>query len=119
MSFTISGLIQGYNLSGKKPDVQSEMYEGEMNTMGIVHRNSKLVVGCGDGKLYMYNWKEFGYHSADFPGHPSAINSLIAVTDNVIITACEDGAIRYVKTECAELLLRRRFRFSFQILMPT
>ena len=38
---------------------------------------SKLVVGCGDGKLYMYHWKQFGYHSSDFPGHPGAINSLI------------------------------------------
>ena len=28
------GLIQGYNLAGKKADVQSELYEGEMNTLG-------------------------------------------------------------------------------------
>ena len=93
------GLIQGFNLSGKKPDVQSEVYEGEMNSMAIVHRDSKLVVGCGNGKLYMYNWREFGYHSDQFPGHPDAINSILAVTDNVILTACEDGTIRdiYIK----------------------
>ena len=62
----------------------------------IVHRDSKLVVGCGDGKLYMFNWREFGLHSDQFPGHPDAINSLLAVTDNVILTGCEDGAIRAV-----------------------
>jgi hypothetical protein len=81
-------------LAGKKADLQSEVYAGDMNCMGIVHRNSKLVVGCADGKLYMFQWKQFGYHSAEFPGHPDAINALIAVTDNVVITACEDGAIR-------------------------
>ena len=42
----------------------------------------------------MFNWGEFGYHSAEFPGHPDAINDIVAVTDNVIVTACEDGAIR-------------------------
>ena len=106
-------------MAGKKPDLQSEGYgkhtatslkkftctipifplfsistDDSMNTMGIVHRNSKLVAGCGNGKLYMYHWKQFGYHSAEFPGHPAPINSLVAVTDNVIITACDDGAIR-------------------------
>ena len=54
------------------------------------------VSGCGDGKTYMFNWGEFGYHSAEFPGHPDGINSLIAVTDNVVVTGCEDGVIRAV-----------------------
>ena len=55
-----------------------------------------VSVGCGDGKTYMFNWGEFGYHSAEFPGHPDGINSLIAVTDNVVVTGCEDGVIRAV-----------------------
>jgi len=88
------GIIQGYNLAGKKPDMQSEVYEGAMNCMAVVHRDSKLIVGCDDGKLYMFNWREFGHWSDRFPGHPGTINSILAVTDNVVITACEDGSIR-------------------------
>ena len=38
--------------------------------------NLLQVAGCGDGRLYMFNWGEFGLHSADFPGHPDAINHL-------------------------------------------
>ena len=38
-------LFPGYNLAGKKADVQSEVYEGEMNAMAVVHRDSKLIVG--------------------------------------------------------------------------
>ena len=90
------GTIQSFNIRGKRPDVQSEVYEGELSGMGAVLRNSKLVVGCGDGRLYMFNWNQFGYHSADFPGHPDGINTLAAVTDNVVITGCEDGTIRAV-----------------------
>ncbi len=54
----------------------------------------KKVAGCADGRLYMFDWKQFGYHSADFPGHPDAINCVLAATENVVITACEDGSIR-------------------------
>ena len=93
--FFKSGVIQGYNLAGKKPDIQSVQYEGGLNTMGVVHRNSKLVVGCEDGKLFMFNTndKQYGEHADQFPGHPECINSLVAVTDNVIITASD--SIRY------------------------
>ena len=83
-------------MAGKKPDIQSVQYDGGMNTMGVVHRNSKLVVGCENGKLFMFNTndKQYGEHSDQFPGHPECINSLVAVTDNVIITASD--SIRYL-----------------------
>ena len=32
-------------MAGKKADIQSEVYEGEMNAMAVVHRESKLIVG--------------------------------------------------------------------------
>ena len=48
-----------------------------MNCLGLVHHDAKLVAGCGDGRLYMFNWGEFGLHNADFPGHPDAINHLV------------------------------------------
>ena len=91
------GCLQGYSLSGKKPDVQSEEYDkDELNCMGLVHMDSKLVVGTSKGILYLFNWREFGYHSDKFGGHPGSINDLVAVTDNLVITACDDGAIRAV-----------------------
>ncbi len=31
-------------MRGKRPDLQSEVYAGELNSMAIVHRNSKLVI---------------------------------------------------------------------------
>jgi hypothetical protein len=36
------------------------------------------------------------YSSDQYPGHPDAVNSMVAATDNVLITACEDGIIRAV-----------------------
>lgn len=65
-----------------------------MNTLGTLRNGSVMVAGCGNGKLYMFKWGEWGFHADQFPGHPDAINCLVPVTENVVITACEDGALR-------------------------
>eukprot|EP00096_Caligus_rogercresseyi_P010343 TRINITY_DN3732_c0_g1_i1.p1 TRINITY_DN3732_c0_g1~~TRINITY_DN3732_c0_g1_i1.p1 ORF type:complete len:475 (-),score=51.58 TRINITY_DN3732_c0_g1_i1:183-1490(-) len=90
------GTIQSYNIRGKRPDTQSEVYEGQLNTLGLVKSDTKLVAGCDDGKLYLFGWGNFGLHEDQFPGHPDAINSLLAVTDSAVLTGCEDGTIRAV-----------------------
>jgi len=88
------GTIQSFNLRGRRPDIQSEVYDGEMTCLGSVKSGSKLVAGSSSGTLYMFNWDQFGYHSDQFPGHPDSINAMIPITENVVITACEDGLIR-------------------------
>jgi len=88
------GTIQSFNLRGRRPDIQSEVYKGEMNCLGTVKSGTKLVAGSSSGTLYMFNWDQFGYHSDQFPGHPGSINAMIPITDNVVITACEDGLVR-------------------------
>ncbi len=57
------GLLQSFNLRGRRADVQSEVYEGEMNCLERVRRGSKMVAGCGDGSMYLFNWGQFAYHS--------------------------------------------------------
>ena len=39
---------------------------------------------------------QYGLHSDQFPGHPDAVNSILSVTDNVVMTGCEDGNVRAV-----------------------
>ena len=52
----------------RKLYVQSEPYEEELTCMGLFRNESKLVVGSSKGRLYTYNWDEFGLHSNMFPG---------------------------------------------------
>merc|ERR1712059_73302 len=49
------GTIQSFDLRQRKPDVQSEMYDGEMNCLGTVRGGTKLVVGSGAGPVYVFN----------------------------------------------------------------
>jgi len=90
------GTIQSFDLRQKRPDIQSEVYESELNCMTTVRSNSKLVVGSGAGPLYMFSKDQYGLHSDQFPGHPDGVNCIIPVTDNVVMTGCEDGNIRAV-----------------------
>ena len=46
--------IQSFDLRHKKPDIQSEMYDGELSFVGTVSSGTKLVVGSGTGPLYLF-----------------------------------------------------------------
>ncbi|XP_075234496.1 WD repeat-containing protein 55 homolog [Lycorma delicatula] len=89
------GTITTINLPARKFHVQSEVYESEYTCAGLCRDESKLVAGTANGKLVFYNWGEFGLHSDVYPG-PSkkAINCLVSISDNIVITGWEDGQIR-------------------------
>jgi len=56
---------------------------------------SKLLTASNKGKMYVYNWGEFGLHSDEFPSvKKKAINCMIPITENVVITGEEDGIVR-------------------------
>eukprot|EP00088_Acartia_fossae_P043225 TRINITY_DN4550_c0_g1_i5.p1 TRINITY_DN4550_c0_g1~~TRINITY_DN4550_c0_g1_i5.p1 ORF type:complete len:490 (-),score=137.15 TRINITY_DN4550_c0_g1_i5:1909-3378(-) len=90
------GTIQSWDMRMNKPDIQSEVYDSELNCLSVVREGTKVVVGSGEGIMYIFNQGEYGYHSDQYPGHPDSINSMIGVTDNVVITGCEDGTLRAV-----------------------
>ena len=43
-----------------------------------------------------YRKDQCGLHSDQFPGHPDAVNSILSVSDNIVMTGCEDGYERAV-----------------------
>ncbi len=56
--------------------------------------DKKVVCGTGDGVLNIFNYDEWGNISDRFPGHPSSIDCLQPLSDNVVLTGCFDGNIR-------------------------
>lgn len=54
-----------------------------------------MLSASSKGKMYVFNWGEFGLHSDEFPSATKkAINCMIPITDNVVITGGEDGVVR-------------------------
>ena len=48
------GTIQSFDLRNKRPDIQSEVYESELNCMATVASGTKLAVGSGAGPIYLF-----------------------------------------------------------------
>jgi len=93
------GTLTAFNTRAKKMEGQSEVYPSEMNTVGIIRQDSgktKVLAGLGNGMMYIFDWKSFGYHSDAFGDHPSAINCLIPITENYVVTGCDDGKLRAI-----------------------
>ncbi|CAH1121902.1 unnamed protein product [Ceutorhynchus assimilis] len=88
------GSLTTIDLEKRSVFMQSEEYEEELTCLGLFRTETKLLAGSSKGKLYFFNWNEFGLHSDAFPGPKCQINSMIPVTENIVVTACEDGVLR-------------------------
>nr|CAD7199423.1 unnamed protein product [Timema douglasi] len=88
------GTITSINLVSHKLHMQSEMYDAELTSLCLMRSDSKLLVGSSKGTMFLFNWGQFGYHSDEFPGVKQSINSMIPITENIVVTACEDGVLR-------------------------
>lgn len=53
-----------------------------------------MVCGTGEGVVNIFNYDEWGNISDRFPGHPSSVDCLLPVGENVYLTGCFDGQIR-------------------------
>lgn len=62
--------------------------------MGLYRNESKLVIGTSKGRLYSFNWGQFGYHCNMYPGIKTPISEMIPVTDRIGCVAGEEGTIR-------------------------
>ncbi|KZC10095.1 WD repeat-containing protein 55 like protein [Dufourea novaeangliae] len=89
------GSVTTFNIPGKKLHVQSEEYEEELTCLGLFKHETKIMVCSSKGKMYLYNWGEFGLHSDEFPSvTKNAITCMVPITENVAITGGEDGILR-------------------------
>nr|AEE61993.1 unknown [Dendroctonus ponderosae] len=88
------GSLTTIDLEKRAIYMQSEDHDDELTCLGLFRTETKLLAGSGKGKLYLYNWDEFGLFSDAFPGPKAAINALIPITENIVVTAGEDGNLR-------------------------
>ncbi|KAL3281159.1 hypothetical protein HHI36_004377 [Cryptolaemus montrouzieri] len=88
------GSLTTFDLQNRKFLMQTEEYEEELTCLGLFRHETKLLSGTSKGKLLLFNWSEFGLHSDIFPGPKTCINSLVPITENIVVTACDDGILR-------------------------
>ncbi|XP_076330623.1 WD repeat-containing protein 55 [Tachypleus tridentatus] len=90
------GTLTAFNIRAKRMELQSELFESEFLSMAVVKNENKVAVGTGEGAINIFNWGEWGNISDRFPGHPMSIDSMVAISDDIICTGSMDGVIRAV-----------------------
>ncbi|XP_063838863.1 WD repeat-containing protein 55 homolog isoform X2 [Ostrinia nubilalis] len=88
------GVLTCLDLKASKIYTTSEEYDSELTCMGLFRSDTKLLVGASTGKMYLFNWKEFGFHSDEFIGQKHAIQCMVPITQNIVVTSGEDGMLR-------------------------
>ncbi|KAK4880337.1 hypothetical protein RN001_008483 [Aquatica leii] len=88
------GSLTTIDLQKRQFFVQSEEHDEELTCLGLFRSETKILSGTSNGKLVFYNWNEFGLYSDIYPTSKTAINSLVPITENIVVTAYEDGHLR-------------------------
>ncbi|CAH1644965.1 unnamed protein product [Spodoptera littoralis] len=88
------GVLTSIDLKGSKIFTTSEEYDSELTCLGLFRSDTKLLVASSIGKLYLFNWKEFGLHSDEYIGQKHAIQCMVPITQNIVVTSGEDGVLR-------------------------
>ncbi|XP_044750493.1 WD repeat-containing protein 55 homolog [Coccinella septempunctata] len=88
------GSLTTFDLRKRNFLMQSEEYQEDLTCIGLFRHETKVLVGTNKGKLLLFNWNQFGLHSDIFPGPKTPINSLVPITENIVVTACDDGVLR-------------------------
>ncbi|XP_068225429.1 WD repeat-containing protein 55 homolog isoform X4 [Palaemon carinicauda] len=72
------------------------MYESELTAMTLVRDDSRLVVGSGEGVMFIFKWGDFRFHIDRYAGHPGQMKWLVPIGDRMLVMRCKDGNIRAV-----------------------
>ena len=59
-------------------------------------RGRKIVCGSQDGVLSIFDWGSIADISDRYPGHPASVDTLVAATDDLLLSGSSDGLIRVI-----------------------
>ncbi|UYV62992.1 WDR55 [Cordylochernes scorpioides] len=87
------GTLTAFDIRKKKMEVQSELFDSELLSAAFVKKESKLIVGTGEGVINIFNKDEWGNISDRFPVTTDSIDCLVPITEDVIAAGSSDGSI--------------------------
>ncbi|KAJ3067230.1 WD domain repeat-containing protein 55 [Podochytrium sp. JEL0797] len=97
LATSADGKLSVFDIRKKKPIKVSDNQEDELLSVVVVKDTKKAVVGSEDGILSLFSWDNWGDLTDRIPtGHPDAINSILKLSEDRILTGCSDGQIRLV-----------------------
>ena len=64
--------------------------------VALMKRGRKVVCGSQEGVLDIFDYSDIEDISDRFPGHPSSVDALLALDDDIVMTGSSDGVIRII-----------------------
>ncbi|KAL0234987.1 hypothetical protein GEMRC1_001569 [Eukaryota sp. GEM-RC1] len=82
----------------------SEDLGDEILSLSLLKNGSKLLAGTLGGDILIYDWNYFGDFSDKLVGHPDAVESIVKIDEDTVLTSSDDGIIRIVSVLPNQLL---------------
>lgn len=94
LAASAEGTLTAFDIRKKKTIMQSEVFEEELLSLALV-KDKKIVCGGSNGSFEIFNWEEFGYIvNAMKSVSKASIDSMVALSDSIVVYGCGDGNIR-------------------------
>ncbi|XP_014274498.1 WD repeat-containing protein 55 homolog [Halyomorpha halys] len=89
------GTLTSYDLRTKKRLQQSAPFEADLTCCSSTHSDTMIVCGTMTGQFLFYKWSDFSDLAGTYkPPKKCSINSVLEVSDNIILSGMEDGQLR-------------------------
>eukprot|EP00299_Pterocystis_sp_00344_P013893 c6851_g1_i1.p1 GENE.c6851_g1_i1~~c6851_g1_i1.p1 ORF type:complete len:364 (-),score=74.01 c6851_g1_i1:22-1113(-) len=85
-------------------EAMSDNIDDELLSIALVKGGQKVVCGSQGGVLNIFSYGDWGDVSDRMPGHPQSVDSIVALSDDVICTGSSDGIVRVVNIHPNKLL---------------
>ena len=80
------GTLCAYNLRKGKLERRSDQLEDELLSCVTLKGGKIVLCGSQEGVLHTYKWGQWADCSDRFPGHPNSIDTIVALTDDLVLT---------------------------------
>ncbi|CAH1391661.1 unnamed protein product [Nezara viridula] len=89
------GTLTSYDLRTKKKLQQSAPFETDLTCCTSTRSNTMIVCGTMTGQFLFYKWSDFSDLAGTYkPRKKSSVNSVLEVSDNIILSGMEDGHLK-------------------------
>lgn len=88
------GVLSVYNLRKKKLEKESDQLDEELLCIDVIKNGQKVICGSAVGVLNVFSWGEWSDISDRFPTKFESIDTLCAVTDEIVCIGSDSGVIK-------------------------
>ncbi|CAG8546112.1 5238_t:CDS:2, partial [Acaulospora morrowiae] len=90
------GTLSVYDIRRPNFIAMSDNQDDELLSVVIIKDNRKVVAGTQSGVLNLFSWGEWEDCNDRFIGHPSSIDTIVKINEDMICTGSSDGIVRVI-----------------------